>query len=97
MGKILETFFEGNLFVEPIAEKRTKEHKAVCDHAYNLVEKLDAKLNSDEKELLDQIVEALNAESQYYETDRFVRGYSLGALMMLEVIEKRDEFLSLRE
>lgn len=97
MGKILETFFEGNLFVEPITEKRTEEHKAVCDHAYNLVEKLDAKLNSDEKELLDQIVEALNAESQYYAADRFARGYSLGALMMLEVIEKRDEFLSLKE
>lgn len=97
MGKILETFFEGNLFVEPITEKRSKEHKAVCDHAYNLVEELEAKLNSDEKELLDQIVEALNAESQYYAADRFVRGYSLGALMMLEVIEKRDEFLSLKE
>lgn len=97
MGKILETFFEGNLLVEPITEKRSKEHKAVCDHAYNLVEELEAKLNSDEKELLDQIVEALNAESQYYAADRFVRGYSLGALMMLEVIEKRDEFLSLKE
>ena len=97
MRKILETFFEGNLFAEPITEKRTEEHKAACDHAYNLVEKLESKLNSDEKEILDQIVEALNAESQYYATDRFVRGYSLGVLMMLEVIEKRDEFLSLRE
>ena len=48
MGKILETFFEGNLLVEPITEKRSKEHKAVCDHAYNLVEELEAKLNSDE-------------------------------------------------
>lgn len=97
MGKILETFFEGNLLVEPITEKRTEEHKAACDHAYNLVEELESKLNTDEKELLEQVVEALNVENQYYAAERFVRGYSLGALMMLEVFEKRDEFLLLRE
>ncbi len=94
MEKILETFFKGNLFIESISEKRTPELQEACNLAHNLIDELSAKLEPEEKELLDKVVEALHVENQYYISDRFIRGYSLGSLIMLEIIEKRDEILS---
>lgn len=93
MGKILEALYEGNLLAEPIIEKRSKEHQKACDFAFGMLEEFSAKLNEDEKETLDKIVNALTNENQYYATDRFVRGYCLGALMMMEIFEKRDELI----
>ena len=94
MGKILEALFDGNLFVEPIYEKRSREHQRACDIACNLLEELTEQLSAEEKVKLEHAVDALNNESQYYTADRFVRGYCLGALMMWEVMEKREDFIS---
>ena len=77
MGKILEALYEGNLLAEPIVEKRSEEHQKACNFAFGMLEEFSAKLN----------------ENQYYATDRFVRGYCLGALMMMEIFEKRDELI----
>lgn len=51
------------------------------------------KLNAEEREMLDSVTEAMNEESDYFAAERFIRGYCLGALMMLEVMEKREELV----
>ena len=97
MVSILEALCDGNLFLEPIIEKRSPEHKKASETAYSLMESLEKKLSAEEKELLDKATEAVNVESGYYATERFVCGYCLGALMMLEILEKRDELIIQRE
>lgn len=43
--------------------------------------------------MLDRVTEGMNEESDYFAAERFARGYCLGVLMMLEVMEKREELL----
>lgn len=93
MAKILEALYDGNLSITPDTEKRSREHQKAIDTAYSLMESLEAKLNHEEKELLDRVTEALSDESGYYATEQFIRGYCLGTLTMLEVMEKRNDLI----
>lgn len=93
MGKILEALYLGNLLAEPIIEKRSEEHQKACDYAFGMLGKLSQKVSAEENEMLDKIVDALTDENQYYATERFVRGFCLGALIMIEIFEKRDELM----
>ncbi len=43
--------------------------------------------------MLDSVTETMNEECDYFAAERFARGYCLGALMLLEVMEKREELL----
>ena len=62
-----------------------------------MLEALERRLNEEEKEMLHMAVEALNDDSSYYGAEKFVRGYCLGAMMMLEVMEKGDELILRQE
>lgn len=97
MKEILEALYEGNLKVEPVIEKRSKRYQKACDTSYALVEELSKRLGQEEKEMLDKVIEALNSENYCYTADRFVRGYRLGALMMLEIMEDWEDFIIRRE
>ena len=92
MRKILDAWFEGSLLVEPLTEKRSPEHQKASDTAFGLLDELSKKLNEEEKKMLDKAIDALTLESDYFAEDRFSRGYCLGAFMMLEVMEKREDF-----
>lgn len=97
MINILEALYDGNLSLESVVENRSPEHQKAFKTAYELMDALEKKLNTEEMELLDRATEALNIESGYYATERFVCGYCLGALTMLEVMEKRDSLISQQE
>lgn len=96
MGEILEALYEGRLKAEPIIEKRSIRYQKACDTTYTLLEELSGRLNPEDRELLDKVIESLNSENYCYTVDRFVRGYRLGALMMQEIMEDREDFV-LRE
>ena len=93
MTRILEALYSGNLLVEPVIENRSPEHQKAIETAHRLTEALNEKLNAEERKMLDSVTEAMNEESDYFAAERFARGYCLGALMMLEVMEKREELL----
>ena len=97
MINILESLYDGNLSLESVVESRSPEHQKAFKTAYELMDTLEKKLNAEEIELLDKATEAWNIESGYYATERFVCGYCLGALMMLEVMEKRDSLIIRQE
>ena len=52
MGKILEAFLTDQLRVDSGTEGRSTEHQQLCDKGSELQEKLAAKLNDEEKEML---------------------------------------------
>ena len=97
MINILESLYDGNLSLESVVENRSPEHQKAVKTAYELMDALEKKLNAEETDLLDKATEAWNIESGYYATERFVCGYCLGTLMMLEVMEKRDSLVVRQE
>lgn len=52
-----------------------------------------AKLNEEERKMLDDYSAAQNEESVLYGIDRFVKGFRLGVLMMIEVISDEDDLI----
>lgn len=94
MIKILEYLCNEIPLFELIVEKRSQEHQKACDTAYSLLEALEKSLDINERELLNKTTDALNHEKLVYATDNFIRGYCLGALMMLEIMEKQEELIA---
>ena len=93
MGKILEAFAEGELHVIPSNEIQSPKHQELFDKVCKLQEKLEEKLNSEEKELLDELMDAVAEESSCYAQSKFIRGYRLGSLMTMEVMSEQEAFL----
>ncbi len=94
MGKILKALANGGFCTQTITEKRSPEHQKACDKAYTLLEQMEKRLDGEERELLDKAFDSLTTEHCYSEANQFVRGFRLGALIMLEILENREEFCS---
>lgn len=93
MGRILQAFAEEGLIVEPPKEWRTPEHQKACEYSAKLVDSFEEHLNAEEKERFEKVLDAIAEEQRHCLMGSFARGYSLGMLMMLEVIEYKDSFL----
>ena len=92
MGKILDAFFKDELLVSAAPEKRSLEHQKLCEKSCGLIDELKERLEGEERELFDSVVETLFAESCCAENNMFQRGYRLGVLMTMEVFEDYDSF-----
>lgn len=92
MGRILEAFALDELHVIPSGEKRNLKHKKLCDKACELQEKLEEKLNIGDKELLNELMDAVADANGCYAQSRFIRGYCLGMLMAMEIISEQETF-----
>ena len=97
MGKILEAFVSDQLHVEPVTEKRTGHHQYLCEQTEKLQNELKEKLNDEDKELLQHLIDTIFAESCCDVTNKFLRGYRLGVLMTMEVFLEQDSFLGHEE
>jgi len=93
MGKILEAFLDEQLRVDAVIDQRSPEHQKLCERACELKTKLEGKLNDEEKELLEQLMDTTLEENNCYARSRFLRGYQLGVLMTMEVMSDQDQFL----
>lgn len=93
MGELLKALYEDRIKAEPVIEKRDKERQKACDTAYGLLEELSERLTPEDRELLEKAVNALNYDNYCYTVERFARGYRLGALMMQEIMEDREDFI----
>lgn len=85
MNRILEALADDNLCINPVTYKGSREYRKAIKEAYETAEELDEKLNDEEKKLFEKFRDAQSDESHIYEVDRFIRGYRLGVLMMIEV------------
>ena len=93
MGRILEAFAEGELHVIPSNEIQSPKHQELFDKVCELQEKLEEKLNNEDKKLLDELMDAVAEESCCYAQSKFIRGYRLGSLMTMEVMSEKETFL----
>ncbi len=93
MGKILDAFVDGQLHVNPVTEKRTNHHQYLCEQVEILQNKLEKKLNDEDRELLKKLADTYFDESCCDVHNNFVRGYRLGVLMTMEVFSGQGSFL----
>lgn len=93
MGKILEAIATDHLCVEPPIYEGDSKFNRARNRYCTLGEKLLEKLNEEERKLLDDYSTAQTEESLLYGNDRFVKGFRLGVLMMMEVITDEDDLI----
>lgn len=93
MGKILAAFVTDQLRADAIVEKHSSQHKRLYEKSCKLREELEKQLNDDEKEMLDNLMEAMFDDGACYAEEKFIRGFKLGMLIASEVYQEQDEFL----
>ena len=92
MGRILEAFARDELNMIPSEEIRSPKRQKLCEKVCELREKLEEKLNNEEKELLNELMDAVTDENCCYAQSKFIRGYRLGVLMSMEVMSEQETF-----
>lgn len=97
MNKILEAFAVDNLSVNPAIYRGNSKYRKAIKAMYETAETLEGKLNDEEKQLFEQFCDAQSEESYIYELDKFIRGYRIGVLMMVEVFTETSDFILNKE
>lgn len=93
MESILEAFANDNLEVLPSTCPKSAASGHLLNTADKLTETLEAMLNDEGKKLLDKL-DSTNAKLEdISSTDRFIRGYRLGVLMMIDVFVGYDSLI----
>lgn len=93
MESILEAFANDNLEVLPSTCPKSETSTHLLGKADKLMETLEAMLNDEGKELLGKL-DTTNAKlDDISSTDRFIRGYRLGVLMMIDVFVGYDSLI----
>ncbi len=92
MGNILDAFAQDELHVIPSEEIRSSKHQKLYDRVCELQEKLEEKLNNEEKELFNELMDVMADENCCYAQSKFIRGYRLGTLMTMEIMEGQETF-----
>lgn len=75
MGKILEAFLNEQLYVDSGTEGRSLEQQKICEKGSELQNKLAEKLNTEEQEMLSELVEILFKEICYDEQKNLNKGF----------------------
>lgn len=84
MGKILDALAFDMLHVEADTEDRSPEHKELNKKVDECQEELKKRLNGEEKEFFDKLMNLLSRDSAYYAAERFTYGFRLGARFTAE-------------
>lgn len=93
MGKILDAFVENELYTTEVIEKRSPQRQRLIEKSDELHSKLEQKLNSEDNELLEQLLEVIFDESYCYAQANFIRDHRLVILMATEIFSEQDSFL----
>lgn len=94
MQKILEALANGNLQVMPQSMDRNSEMGHSIERICELEKDLDNILDDTEKALLQKLLDAKNDTSDNYAAERFISGFRLGVLLMVEVFAGNDSLIT---
>lgn len=92
MDKFLRALAGDELQVVEVTETRSPKREQLITDSYNLYIELEQKLNNEEKELLERLLDINAEEKCLYADDKFIRGYRLGVLMTTEVFTEQETF-----
>lgn len=92
MERFLRAFASDQLQVIEVTETRSPKRQKLIDESYKLHNELEEKLNGEEKEMLERLLDINADEHTLYAEDKFIRGYRLGVLMTMEVFAGQEKF-----
>lgn len=91
MYRILEALADDNLCINPDLYEGSAEYLKATTVMYEAAEELDKRMSSEDKKIFDQFRDAQSDESHIHQVNKFIRGYRLGVLMMIEVFANASD------
>ena len=88
---ILDELWYGNISPCERDIKRSSDYADVLERIVQLETELHARLNDEEKEILEKFVNCTNEMCCISEREMFVRGFTLGIKLILEVMTSENE------
>lgn len=88
---IIEDLWYGNISPCERDIKRSSEYADVLERIVQLEADLHARLNDEEKEILEKFVNCTNEMCCISEREMFVQGFMLGAKLIIEVMNSENE------
>lgn len=92
MGKILEAFANNILNTVETIENHNPQRQKLLEKNMQLYNELLQKLNDEEKNVLEKLLDVISDESCYDAQHNFVRGYYLGTIMTTEIFSEKESF-----
>ena len=87
---VLEDLWYGNIAPWEREIKRSSEYSDVLERIVQIEADLHARLNDEEKEILEKFVNCTNEMCCISEREMFVRGFTLGIKLILEVMSSEN-------
>ena len=88
---IIEDLWYGNISPCERDIKRSSDYADALERIVQLEADLHARLNDDEKEILEKFVNCTNEMCCISEREMFVQGFMLGAKLIIEVMNSENE------
>ena len=88
---IIEDLWYGNIAPWEREIKRSSDYADVLERIVQIEADLHARLNDEEKEILERFVNCTNEMCCISEREMFVRGFTLGAKLIIEVMTEGTE------
>ncbi len=91
MGKLLQALADSEFYIPKMTQKSPERQKLIKknEHFYN---QLLQKLNDEEKNTLEKLLDIISDENYYDIQNSFIQGYCLGALMTIEIFSEQNSF-----
>lgn len=88
---VLEDLWYGNIAPWKRETKRSSDYANALERIVQLETDLHARLNDEEKEILEKFVNCTNEMCCISEREMFVQGFLLGAKLIIEVMNSENE------
>ena len=90
---ILEEIYHGNIMFTEIGTQDKEEYCRWSDKMHEVEEKLTSGLLPEQKELFNKYSNAFCSVNAISETEQFMFGFKIGALLMIETFTGADVYL----
>ncbi|NCD08537.1 MAG: hypothetical protein EOL98_03760 [Negativicutes bacterium] len=94
---MLSELYNGNIVPQSRPIPKDSKYRELQNDLGELADSLAQRLNDEDKQVLDEIMITWSNISTVNGEDCFIEGFRLGARMILEIFEKDDELLDLKE
>ena len=96
MGKILQALADSEFYV-PETTHRSPERQKLIKKNQHIYNQLLQKLNDEEKNTLEKLLDIISDENYYDIQNSFIQGYCLGTLMTMEIFSEQNSFFNTKK
>jgi len=94
LKSILEALYYGNIIPNEIEMRHNSAYIEIMDKLNNEVIYLKSKLSSENWKHFENFDDLFNKAANYAQTEIFSRGFTLGALLIFEIMERKEDMIN---